>query len=685
MRYPIILPETFRENHRSVAGIKPMRSFLSSIPSRFRSIPRTSVVLFLEILAVAGWTCFVGMEYLDFNPRLLPEGLELIPCVQSHAMWIAFQRCGLCFLWNGSTNGGAPSFIEMYGAPLHPVVMISTLLFGFINGIKATLLLSLAIAGLAQLWLGRILKLHPLVRLWCAGIAVAGGHLSGRMDDGIVSIVLSTACCSLIIPAFLQFLLSASRRNTVILSLTLASAILSGHAYMQIGFAVSILPGFVLLGFLFHRPKVFPWRRLFFSGGLALLLTAFFLVPLLHFLPLFQKHSDPTFFTAQPLQYLPLNLVISDPEYFMYPDLGKVEKFIFAYANYIGWLPILLAAFACTLRGEPTRKFSLLFLGSTVLVYLAASAWTFRLLGIFNPDLAGGIRYPAMIAGLAPPLILAMSGLGAQAVLVHPWPVFLLRIRQSYRLHLQIPVRVAAVLFLMTGMILSLVSVVEFSLPLLVAQPTLSIPEEIFRTVSTAEVEWVQTPFLEYGWFPEMLDRNMKIAVYQRPWDMKLWDVIEPRFLIFPNLPEPEVNPGWELIRRVGNYRIYFDEHAHYAVLRTADGEIPCTAKGLWGDLEVTCQSDAGGLLEVKEFAYSGWQAAVDGKSAKVGKTVFLSVLMPAGLHTASFRYRPWDVPAGLLISIFGWILSAAYLWRGRKEPGAVRVGEEIQPLDANE
>jgi hypothetical protein len=625
------------------------------------------------------------MEYLDFNPRLVPEGDELVPCAQSHAMWIAFQRCGLCFLWNGSVNGGAPSFVEVYGTPLHPVVILSTLLFGFINGIKATLLLSLAIAGLAQLWLGRILKLHPVVRLWCAGIAVAGGHLSGRMDNGILSIVLSTACCSLIIPAFLQFLLSASRRNTVILSLTLASAILSGHAYMQIGFAVSILPGFVLLGFLFHRPKDFPWRRLFISGGLALLLTAFFLVPLLHFLPFFQKHIDPTFYTAQPLQYLPLNLVISDPEYFMYPDLGKVEMFIFAYANYIGWLPILLAVFACTLTGERTRKFSILFLGSTVLVYLAASAWTFRLLGIVSPDLAGVMRYPTMIAGLAPPLILAMSGLGAQAVLLHPWPVFLLRIRQSSRLYLRIPMRVAAVLFLMTGMILSLVAVVDFSSRLLVARPAFKIPEEIIQTVSTAEVEWIQTPFQEYEWLPEILDRNMKIAVYMRPWDMKLWDVIEPRFIIFPNLPEPVVDPGWKLIRQVGNYRIYFDEGAHYAVLRTGDGEIPCTAKGLWGDLDVTCQSDAGGLLEVKEIAYNGWQASVDGKSAKIGETVFLTVPMPAGLHTASFRYRPWDVPAGFLISICGWVLAAAYLRRGRKESAPESVGVEPQPLDSDQ
>ncbi|MGB7537588.1 MAG: hypothetical protein WBM17_03540 [Anaerolineales bacterium] len=659
-----------------------MKNFLSAIAQRLRQFPRQTAILPAELLVLSVWVLFIGREYLDFNPHIWPEGIELITNSQSHALWVAFQRCGLCFLWNGSTNGGAPSFVGILGAPLHPVVMISTLLFGFINGLKATLLISLGIAGLAQLWLGRILKLHPVVRLWCAGIAVAGGHIAGRMANGEVPIVLSIACCSLIIPALLHFLRSASRRNVVVLGLALASAVLSGHAYIQIGFTLSILPAFVLLGFLFYRPNPFPWKRLFISGGLAILLTAFFLLPLLHFLPLFQKLTDPEFSTAQPLEYLPLNLVISDLEYFTLPDLGKKEYLTYVYANYIGWLPVLLAAFACALPGKKIRKWTILFALAAFLVYLAASAWTFRLLAAINPDIAGSVRYPALIAGLAPPLILALAGLGAQAILVRSWPTYLLRLRDDARWHLRIPLRAAAAFLLAVGMVLSLAAVVGFSSNFLVAAPAYKIPEEILPLVSSPEVEWVQPPFQEYGWFPEMLDRNLKIATYLRPWNLKYRIRFDARFNILPNLPEPEVKPGWKLVQELGNYRIYLNEQAYYAVLHTAEGEIPCAAKGMWGDLEVICTSEAPGLLELKEYFYSGWQAAVDGTPAAIEETQFLSVPMPAGTHTASFRFRPWDVPVGFLISVFGWIATGVYIWRGRKETGPETIQGGILPLE---
>jgi hypothetical protein len=643
--------------------------WVSTRPSPLRRIPRAAVILSMEVLAVALWTAFIGMDYLDFDPGIWPQGEELITNAQSHAMWVALERCGLCFLWNGSVNGGAPSFVEVLGAPFHPLVMLPTLVFGFINGIKATLLLSLALAGLAQIWLGRILKLHPVVRIWCAGIAVAGGYLSGRMEDGLFQLVLSTAACSLVIPAFLQFLLSSSRRNTVFLSLTLASAFLAGQGYMQIGFAFSVLPGFVLLGFLIRPPRFFPWKKLLFSASLAVLLTAFFLVPLAHFLPLFQKHTDPALAAAQPLQYLPLNLVISDPRYYHTGDLGKLEFIPYMYANYIGWLPVLLAVFACTLRGRRVRKTALLFLGTTVLVYLAASGWTLRLLSV-NKDWAGIVRYPSVIAGLAPPLILGMAGLGMQAVWAHRWPTYTLRFRDSTRWLLRIPLRAAVIVITLIAMGFSLASVAEFSLRYLVAQPADKIPLEIFQAIPTTEIELVQTPFLEYGWFPYLFDRGLKIPAYLRAWDIKSTDKPEPRFLILPRPQQPQETTGWFLARQVGNYRIYKYPNRYYAVLHTSGGDLPCSARGMWGNLDVACQSEQPGILSVMENNYDGWRASVDGTPVSLGATNILTVSMPAGSHTASLRFRPWDVPLGIALSAAGWILLAVYLRRGKKEAG---------------
>jgi len=40
-----------------------------------------------------------------------------------------------------------------------------------------------------------------------------------------------------------------------------------------------------------------------------------------------------------------------------------------------------------------------------------------------------------------------------------------------------------------------------------------------------------------------------------------------------------------------------------------------------------------------------------------------LSVELPAGRHTVSLRYQPWDVPLGLSLCLFGLAL-ALYHWR---------------------
>ena len=98
-----------------------------NILQRPGGLPRRYLLLALELLALSAWVLFIGMEYLDFDPNLWPQGDELFVNSQSHAVWVAFRRCGVCFLWDGSINGGAPAFVGMLGASLHPAVAAATL------------------------------------------------------------------------------------------------------------------------------------------------------------------------------------------------------------------------------------------------------------------------------------------------------------------------------------------------------------------------------------------------------------------------------------------------------------------------------------------------------------------------------------------------------------------------------
>jgi len=57
----------------------------------------------------------------------------------------------------------------------------------------------------------------------------------------------------------------------------------------------------------------------------------------------------------------------------------------------------------------------------------------------------------------------------------------------------------------------------------------------------------------------------------------------------------------------------------------------------------------------VRENRSSGWQAWRDGVPAPIQATdAWLPVPAPVGAHRYRFRYQPWDVPLGLLLTLLG-------------------------------
>jgi hypothetical protein len=207
----------------------------------------------LELCLIGLWAMWVGREYLNFDPHLWP-GLsvyfgtinEFSSSVQPHFVWSQLTQCGECILWNGAVNGGAPAFADVYGATLHPIVIVTTLLFGAINGAKITLIASFFLAGVAQWWLARVMGLGRLAGLWGAALAIVGGHLAGRMESGIVTLVLATASCSLVVAPGIELALTGKRRPAVLFGVTLALAAMSGQGYLQIGLLLGILPAFAI-------------------------------------------------------------------------------------------------------------------------------------------------------------------------------------------------------------------------------------------------------------------------------------------------------------------------------------------------------------------------------------------------------------------------------------------------------
>lgn len=631
---------------------------LKSLFVRYRSqvhLSYAALAILLEITLVVGWALFAGRKLLDFNPAMWPYGNEFALSVRANFLWDNLLRCGPCAFWNGGLNGGYPALIDLQTAPLHPLVSIPTLFFGVVNGAKLTVVLSLALAGFAQWWLARLMGLGRVARIWVALMAVVAGSIGGKMENGLVTLPLSTAAATLVIPAGLYLAQRTGRRAMVILGAVLALAIMSGQGYLQIGMALSIVPALMILYYDHPDQHESPLKRCLQAIGIGLLLSAVFLIPLLHNIAKVAKDTDPYFGSVQPLEYLPLNLVIRNIEFYFGTSLNHLP-YPYLYASYIGWVPVLLAALA--LRLIPREKFRLMFffLAAIVLVYLSGSMILPKMLfGSIAKDFLIGIRHPSLIAGLAVPFVLGLAAWGLDLAL-KSGPLVSVNFNNGKLLNLRL-----SWIILFIPLIWAIMAAYEFSTTWLTV---VGLPKEtrpILDEIPLKSSEWVQLPSGEMYWSVLTGERGLKLTNTFHPW--YLIDREIPGGHIVAERTSPDLALE-NIYATVDGMALARDEEVHYAAIITGDTDtVVCNAASLGGWIDVQCPPVTGGTLVVKEHNWPGWRAAVDDKPTPMIAGEWLSVRLGEGQHHVRFQYLPWDVPLGLGLSLLG-IGLCVYLWR---------------------
>lgn len=610
--------------------------------------------LLLEILLVIFWAMWVSRRYLDFSLLEWPHGREFGMAIHPHYIWTLLPKCGDCVLWNGMYNGGSPAFVELHAAILHPLVILATLIWGGFNGAKVVLIGSLVMAGLGQLWLGRVMRLGTVPRLWGAMLVVTGGHLAGRMEIGVVGVVLSTAACSLAIAPALQLAVNGRRRDAIILGLILALAIVSGQGYLQLGFAIAILPALAVF-LADERLKLRAvWKEFVLAGLLALLLAGPFIIPFVHFWPEFGKELDPEFSAAQPIEYIPLNFVVNDKDFYWNPLLGK-QPHAYLYMNYIGWTPILLAIVPLLRARRSQRKYLLFLVLALVFVILASSALPFKWLAQFLPDFAYSIRNPSLIQGLGVPLIATMAAWGVDLILKQSWPLARIATsgKQSHKRILVILTWVFTLLILFRS--LDITYHFSFDWFFLSHQEDVVV-DGVLEDMQTTDTQWVSLPFGEHFWGPLAAEKGLKLAVHWRP---SYWREHITPFPFIRAAREPVDHNQAEFIDQHADIGIMRLPENEYASIQTSDGNSPCSAQAQGGHIEVTCESERPGELVIYENMWEGWTASRDGAPISLLPGHWLRTEAPAGLHHYQFRYKPWDVPVGLGLMVVGLLLAA--------------------------
>jgi len=621
------------------------------------------ILVGIELLAVFLWTLYITHPYLDLDPTVVPSGREFLSAIQMNHLWPWARECGVCALWYGGVRGGIPAFADPLASVLHPLVILTTLGWGVVNGSKLALVGFFLVAGLAQLWLGYVLGLKRVARVWSAVMAVASGHLAARMNLGAFGLIASTATAGLVFPAVISLARSGSRKALVVLGATLALVAVSGTGYIQIGIAL-VFPAAVLL---------IPWERIKLSRlirhfviaiGLAILLAGPFMVSFVHFLPQFVKDFDVSFSSAQPFAYVPLNLVIRDTSFFLSDVLGK-QPWPSHYVNFIGWVPVLLAVWGLFGIRNREEKRVVIFLGAAALIALWISSgtplvWLVKFVKLqWLSQLIGGLRYTAFIAGLAIPPILALAAIGLDQLIdscrrrfnlsMEDGGSALFRVKLDPRWLLAIP------------LILAMNQARTFGsqwIQILKIDPYVT---RVIEALQTPDLQWVNVPLGEHFFVEPAVGRGLKLSAdFFRTWHWKDRPLPEPVMEANHHGP-PE---GMTEARIVDGIHIHIaTQGREYAAVEHLDGSRTiCTALGLGGKIDVACDTIKDGLLVVRENNWSGWRAKIDGVSVPLQPEKWLSVEAPVGDHNYSFRYLPFDVFLGVAFLVVG-VFVAGWLW----------------------
>jgi hypothetical protein len=606
-----------------------------------------------ELVLIALWGVWVTRGYLTLDPHQIPFGREFLTAIQTHHLWTNFVQCGWCALWNGSARGGVPAFVDPHGSMLHPIVALTTLLWGVVNGAKVALIMSFILAGVAQWWLAKELGLGRVPRVWSGFMAVVGGHLAGKMDLGTFGVVLATAMCSFFFPAALRVYRMGDRRSVVALGVCLASAILAGQGYVQLGLMAAV-PSLLVLLVTPDRNLRKEWKCYLGAAGIALLLSAPFIVPFVHFSPNFGKPVDPDFRAAQPLEFLPLNLVINDPGFYANDSLQKLP-FPYLYTMFIGWVPVILAVIGLGSAKLGLRR-ERVFLGIAALIeFLVGSAVLLRMSVPVWSGLAG-VRYVSLIAGLAVPAILGLSAIGLERLTRLEWPTLSIGSASPDR---AIFGGLSLSWLLVVPLVFGLNEAYQFGHGWLTTNELGSGVATVLAQLQTPSSEWVEPPFGEHFFVESAIALGLKLSPGVMTW---FWKDRPPPL---PRLEAARAGPPEGVVEQIAvadGIPIYLRASENYASVQQGGVVLPCDARATAGLITVNCDTELSGDLVVEENNWVGWRAWQDGERIPLLESRWLEVKAAAGQHEYVFRYLPWDVPVGIVLAVIGLIL-CGWMW----------------------
>ncbi len=565
--------------------------------------------------------------------------------VYNSVIWEWFRNCGSCIFWNGALNGGFPTFADIQGSQLHPLVILTTLIWGVINGSKMIMLVVLMLAGFSQWWLAKELGFGRLTRGLTGILAVVGPQIGPKAQGGLLNIVLATVMASLMLPLIVRMFKRGSNPKIVVsLGVLLALLIFSGQGYIQLSFLLGICPViFFLLNELFEPFKLKPlWKDFAKAALLGALLVGILILPYLHLTSAVDKEGNLG---------LDYGLSISQT---LHALVGHVE-FDTAWQLYIGWIPLILFGVGLLFSRKEDRKTVWALAISAILILFCSTNDFLKIAYQVVPSI-DRVRFPDLLAGLSIPLILAVVGFG---------------IENLTQLHLEMR-NVLSARWVNLFPILAIIFLGIYGFSAIRLKQENAMGMYLVRIDDSADIDFLfDTPDVQ--WISGLEDDHSfdlrfllagynQVGVY-RPFYWMDRTQPGPFLNLFFEVP-PETEPVYKTYQ---NLWLVKDTQNIFAGVDANAQQTPCTADNTGGWISVVCDTNDPGVLTVKEFFWPGWKLRIDGQPATLYHNGdWLAAMAQPGTHTYEFLYDPLDVKLGALMTLIGIITAVIWL---RKKP----------------
>jgi hypothetical protein len=294
-------------------------------------------------------------------------------------------------LWNAYVYSGLPFIGDAYISFFNPAIVGPLLLFGPVNGGKVAVVVAVALSGLGQYWLSRVVGQGRVVAFVAGVLGLTAGTLVARVASGFnFGQSMQHAWMALTLASFVVALRTRRPGPIALASLCYALLFHAGNLYLWLVLSAIMLvfsAGYAITwkgpttGRAGRLPLAINWRAVQAGvavAGLGALLDAVQLLPMLAVRNGSDKPIDVTLQGTQPPLPTLFNFVVADRQ-FWDNDLFGASIFGWAvhYAYLGGGIFLFLLLLVPAFRRRPSRDLVLLALTVWLTVAWAAGRHTF--------------------------------------------------------------------------------------------------------------------------------------------------------------------------------------------------------------------------------------------------------------------------------------------------------------------